>query len=146
MPVLLAPEQAPTLHELLAEANTIGLDCIPVNPSTNSMPRIRGIGSLVSAGPAEISFLSNPKLRDQLLECKAAAVDYDQGSVRYPRTGQLHLPCCAMQRTIPNVCLARAVVRPTPDRSAGNRYSCHGHRRGVGPYRARCEHWTLLRD
>jgi UDP-3-O-[3-hydroxymyristoyl] glucosamine N-acyltransferase len=74
MPVLLAPEQAPTLHELLAEANTIGLDCIPVNTSTEPIPRIRGIGSLVSAGPEEISFLSNPKLRDQLHDCSAAAV------------------------------------------------------------------------
>lgn len=74
MPVLLAPEQAPTLHELLAEANTIGLDCKPAEPSTEAAPRIRGLGSLTSAGNTEISFLSNPKLRDQLADCVAAAV------------------------------------------------------------------------
>ena len=70
MPVLLAPEQAPTLHGLLAEANTIGLDCKPVDTS----PRIRGLGSLTSATSSEISFLSNPKLRNQLADCGAAAV------------------------------------------------------------------------
>src|SRR5690606_29038832 len=74
MPVLLAPEQAPTLHELLAKANTIGLDCKPVDTSNEPAPHIRGLGSLTSAGPAEVSFLSNPKLQDQLDDCKAAAV------------------------------------------------------------------------
>ncbi len=74
MPVLLAPEQAPTLQELLAEANTLGLDCKPVDTSNQPAPRIQGLGSLVSAGPAEISFLSNPKLHDQLQGCRAAAV------------------------------------------------------------------------
>lgn len=74
MPVLLAPEQAPTLHELLAEANTIGLDCKPADTSTSSAIRIRGLGSLLSAGPDEISFLSNPRLHEQLLQCRAAAV------------------------------------------------------------------------
>ncbi|NGM88405.1 UDP-3-O-(3-hydroxymyristoyl)glucosamine N-acyltransferase [Parapusillimonas sp. SGNA-6] len=74
MPVLLAPEQAPTLHELLAEANTVGLDCKPADTSSSSALRIRGLGSLLSAGPDEISFLSNPRLHDQLLQCRAAAV------------------------------------------------------------------------
>ncbi|SHH87490.1 UDP-3-O-(3-hydroxymyristoyl)glucosamine N-acyltransferase [Pollutimonas bauzanensis] len=74
MPVLLAPEQAPTLHELLAEANTIGLDCKPVDTSKQPELRIRGLGSLASAGPEEVSFLSNPKLHDQLQGCRAAAV------------------------------------------------------------------------
>lgn len=74
MPVLLAPEQAPTLHELLAEANTIGLDCLPADTNNEPAPRIRGLGSLTSAGATEISFLSNPKLQDQLLDCRAAAV------------------------------------------------------------------------
>lgn len=83
MPVLLAPEQAPTLHELLAEANTVGLDCKPVDTSSESRLRIQGLGSLTSAGNTEISFLSNPKLRSQLDGCGAAAVimtqaDYDQ--------------------------------------------------------------------
>ncbi len=74
MPVLLAPEQAPTLYELLAEANTIGLDCKPVDTSNESSPHIQGLGSLNSATSAEISFLSNPKLRSQLAGCAAAAV------------------------------------------------------------------------
>lgn len=74
MPVLLAPEQAPTLQELLAEANTIGLDCKPVETSNEPELRIRGLGSLTSAGPEEVSFLSNPKLHGQLHDCRAAAV------------------------------------------------------------------------
>lgn len=75
MPVLLAPEQAPTLYELLAQANTAGLDCQPADTSSPQPgPRIRGLGSLASAGPTEISFLSNAKLHDQLHGCKAAAV------------------------------------------------------------------------
>ncbi|HWL28368.1 MAG TPA: UDP-3-O-(3-hydroxymyristoyl)glucosamine N-acyltransferase, partial [Burkholderiaceae bacterium] len=74
MPVLLAPEQAPTLHELLAEANTVGLDCKPADTSSSFAIRIRGLGSLLSAGQDEISFLSNPRLHDQLLQCQAAAV------------------------------------------------------------------------
>lgn len=73
MPVLLAPDQAPLLHQLLAQANTAGLDCKPVD-NTQAEPYIQGIGSLSSAGPSEISFLSNPKLHDQLAASKAAAV------------------------------------------------------------------------
>lgn len=74
MPVLLAPEQAPTLLELLAQANTVGLDCQPADTSIQSGPRIQGLGSLAAASATEISFLSNAKLHDQLLSCKAAAV------------------------------------------------------------------------
>ena len=74
MPVLLAPEQAPTLQELLTQANNAGLDCKPVATEHEPEPRIRGLGSLHSAGPDEISFLSNPKLQDQLQHCNAAAV------------------------------------------------------------------------
>lgn len=74
MPVLLAPEQAPTLHELLRDANTAGLDSQIIQAPNMPEPRIRGLGSLLYAGPSEISFLSNPKLSDQLADCKAAAV------------------------------------------------------------------------
>jgi UDP-3-O-[3-hydroxymyristoyl] glucosamine N-acyltransferase len=74
MPVLLAPDQAPTLLDLLAQANTVGLDCKVVQDSNASVPRIRGLGSLLSAGPDEISFLSNPRLQAQLDGCAAAAV------------------------------------------------------------------------
>ncbi|MDS1141509.1 UDP-3-O-(3-hydroxymyristoyl)glucosamine N-acyltransferase [Pusillimonas sp. SM2304] len=74
MPVLLAPEQAPTLQTLLAEANSVGLDCKPVETEHESGPRIRGLGSLLSAGPDEISFLSNHRLQGQLQQSGAAAV------------------------------------------------------------------------
>src|SRR5690606_31390427 len=74
MPVLLAPEQAPTLQSLLAEANVAGLDCIPVETKDKAQPRIRGLGSLLSAGPDEISFLSNPRLQSQLQYTDAAVV------------------------------------------------------------------------
>jgi len=74
MPVLLAPEQAPTLQALLEAANTVGLDCSVVQAADKPEPRIRGLGSLLSAGPDEISFLSNPRLREQLEGCHAAAV------------------------------------------------------------------------
>jgi len=73
MPVLLAPEQAPTLPELLQAANLTGLDSSIVK-TDQPMPRIQGLGSLLSAGPSEISFLANPRLQGQLAHCQAAAV------------------------------------------------------------------------
>ncbi len=74
MPVLLAPDQAPLLQELLRDANTAGLDNRLVAESNEPEPRIRGLGSLLLAGPDEISFLSNPRLAGQLAQCRAAAV------------------------------------------------------------------------
>lgn len=74
MPVLLAPHQAPTLRQLLADANTAGLDCQPVDSADEPGPPIRGLGSLLSAGPDEISFLANQRLHEQLNQCGAAAV------------------------------------------------------------------------
>ncbi|HEY9278789.1 MAG TPA: UDP-3-O-(3-hydroxymyristoyl)glucosamine N-acyltransferase [Eoetvoesiella sp.] len=74
MPVLLASDQAPSLRELLGAANTVGLDCKVVATSNEPEPGIRGLGSLHSAGPGEISFLSNHKLQSQLADCRAAAV------------------------------------------------------------------------
>lgn len=74
MPVLLAPEAAPSLNDLLASANRVGLDCsIQLKPEA-TQPRIRGLGSLTSAGPEEISFLSNPRMAQQLHSSSAAAV------------------------------------------------------------------------
>ncbi|MCB5363111.1 UDP-3-O-(3-hydroxymyristoyl)glucosamine N-acyltransferase [Pusillimonas sp. CC-YST705] len=73
MPVLLAPPEAPLLPELLREANVVGLDC-EIAAFHEPMPRIRGLGSLLHAGETEISFLANPKLADQLAQCRAAAV------------------------------------------------------------------------
>ena len=74
MPVLLPPDRAPTLHELLAAANTAGLDTEILGAPQAGPVHIRGLGSLSGAGPSEISFLANPKLHEQLTACKAAAV------------------------------------------------------------------------
>jgi UDP-3-O-[3-hydroxymyristoyl] glucosamine N-acyltransferase len=74
MPVLLAPDQAPSLPDLLSAANTVGLDCTLEDGADGVMPRIGGIGSLSTAGPREISFLSNPKLASQMEGSGAAAI------------------------------------------------------------------------
>ncbi len=75
MPVLLAPDHGVTLHQLLGEANVVGIDCRPAPGQTwPDAANIRGLGSLANAGPDEISFLSNPKLQDQLIGSRAAAV------------------------------------------------------------------------
>ena len=74
MPVLLAPDQAPDLPELLGAANTVGLDWSLAGPGDGRGIRIAGIGSLSAAGAQEISFLSNPKLAGRLAASRAAAV------------------------------------------------------------------------
>lgn len=74
MPVLLTLEQAPTLEGLLRQANTIGLDYeLPADTAAYTS-RIQGLGSLKSAGPSEISFLSNPRLHADLSGTHALAV------------------------------------------------------------------------
>lgn len=78
MPVLLALESAPTLSELLTELKSQGgLDWVlPQSYSQGAYEQVRicGIGSLENAGDSELSFLANPKLREQLHETRAAAV------------------------------------------------------------------------
>lgn len=78
MPVLLASESAPTLYELLVLLKKqSGLDWTLAEPDAQTQAqqlKICGIGSLGQAGPSELSFLSNPKLRDQLHHTQAAAV------------------------------------------------------------------------
>jgi len=74
MPVLLPPGQAIALQDLLAYAEPLG-QAIKVQAAGHApLPHIRGIGSLRAAGAEELSFLSNPKLYAQLLDCRAAAV------------------------------------------------------------------------
>ena len=73
MPVLLAPEQAPSLTSLLASVNAAGLNT-RIADNSRPDPVIRGIGSLQQAGPDEISFLSNPRLKAELDRCQAAVV------------------------------------------------------------------------
>ncbi|TAM86095.1 MAG: UDP-3-O-(3-hydroxymyristoyl)glucosamine N-acyltransferase [Candidimonas sp.] len=74
MSVLLAREQALTLHELLAQANTAHLDYDIAAGSGVPDPLIRGIGSLAGAGASEISFLADARLAHQLENCAAAAI------------------------------------------------------------------------
>lgn len=73
MPILLLAEQAPRLGDLLGFAQKQGLQVSLANPAQADI-RICGIGSLANAGAAEISFLSNPQLKDHLATCQAAAV------------------------------------------------------------------------
>ncbi len=73
MPVLLAPEQAPNLRDLLAQANALGLN-YRIEPAHGADRRIAGLGSLSAAGALEISFLANPRLAPQLRTTQAAAV------------------------------------------------------------------------
>jgi len=94
MPILLNIDCAPALNTLLASVNTQGLDLrfdlgsldnaksVPFSAFDDSalsdlgvpMPRIAGIGTLASAGPEEIAFLSNPRYQHQLVGTRAAAV------------------------------------------------------------------------
>ncbi|WP_322994957.1 UDP-3-O-(3-hydroxymyristoyl)glucosamine N-acyltransferase [Castellaniella sp.] len=74
MAVLLTLQRAPALRQLLQEADLVGLGCTLTDTAGAETLKVTGIGSLQSAGPTEISFLSNPKLHEQLLGCRAAAV------------------------------------------------------------------------
>ncbi len=74
MPVLLSAEQAVSLPELVQEINKTGLDCKLPQGIHEPTPLIRGLGSLLSAGPQEISFLSNPKLQELLAQTQAGVV------------------------------------------------------------------------
>src|SRR5690606_26510871 len=74
MPVLLSPERAVSLTDLLAEANVVGIDCELPTLTGEKAPMLRGLGSLSEAGRADISFLSNHKLAEPPADCKAAAV------------------------------------------------------------------------
>ena len=74
MPILLDPTRAPALDALLAAANTQGLAWHIETAAGAGQPRIRGIGTLASAGPDEISFLTNPRYQGQLASTRAAAV------------------------------------------------------------------------
>lgn len=74
MPVLLEPQQALPLHELLAQLDTQGLSYTLPQHDVPPTVGIRGIGSLGAAGPSEISFLSNPRRQNELHLTDAAAV------------------------------------------------------------------------
>lgn len=74
MPILLAPNQAPSLQQLIDVVNQAGLECQLADAGSEPSLIIQGLGSLHSAGASELSFLSNPKLADQLESTGAAAV------------------------------------------------------------------------
>lgn len=80
MPVLLATDQAPTLGQLLAVLEQQGMKAQLVDPSSTDL-LIQGIGSLLSASAAEISFISNAQRRDQLALCQAGAVIMTQADL-----------------------------------------------------------------
>ncbi|OYV49329.1 MAG: UDP-3-O-(3-hydroxymyristoyl)glucosamine N-acyltransferase [Burkholderiales bacterium 21-58-4] len=122
MPVLLASDQAPTLPELLRVANTVGLDCKIVG-ATEPMPCIQGVGSLLSAGPVEISFLSNPKLHAQLALSKAAAVILTESvAATLPANGP---PCLRVICSQPY--LMYALLAQWFDRHRINQLACGVH-------------------
>ncbi|MFA5520322.1 MAG: UDP-3-O-(3-hydroxymyristoyl)glucosamine N-acyltransferase [Castellaniella sp.] len=73
MPVLLAPDQAPTLKTLLEQSNGLGLK-YRIIPEQAAGLAVRGLGSLSGAGNTEISFLANPRLAAQLQSTQAAVV------------------------------------------------------------------------
>lgn len=66
MPVLLDLARAPTLEALLSAADTQGMGWRISAPADAEPLRVRGIGTLASAGGQEISFLANPKYQGRL--------------------------------------------------------------------------------
>lgn len=80
MPVLLDKDQAPSLTELLTQANLVGLSYRIDSQNSPDTIKIMGLGGLSNATNLEISFLSNPKLIDQVLSTKAAAVILEQSA------------------------------------------------------------------
>jgi len=72
MPLLL--DAGVALDELLAQVDTTGLDVDIRLTVDSAMPVLAGIGSLIEAGPAELSFLANPKYQSQLAATRAGAV------------------------------------------------------------------------
>jgi len=74
MPLLIEPEQALPLDRLLAQVDTQGLKYEIKSSSGAAMPRLAGLSTLASAGPAELSFLANPRYQSQLADTRAGAV------------------------------------------------------------------------
>ena len=74
MPVLLNPDRAPTLSELLRAIPGGLVQKVVSGKDQWVNPRIAGIGSLANAGQDEISFIVHPKYLDQLALTKASAV------------------------------------------------------------------------
>lgn len=73
MPVILDDARARSLQDLIDFCAKQGVACTAISASS-SMPAIAGIGTLASAGPTEITFLSNPRYQSQLASTRAAAV------------------------------------------------------------------------
>ena len=83
------------LDKLLAQVNTEGLAYSILSASTQAMPTIRGLGSLSHADSEQISFLSNPRMFNLLLETKAGAVILPQQGVdKLPATVPFVVVAC----------------------------------------------------
>ncbi len=82
MPILLAEQAAPTLAELAsiigAQAPGLVVRVIDGADCDSQHHRIRGIGSLTSAGSSEISFIVSSKYTHHLESTKACAVAMDE--------------------------------------------------------------------
>ncbi|OZI34978.1 UDP-3-O-(3-hydroxymyristoyl)glucosamine N-acyltransferase [Bordetella genomosp. 10] len=74
MPILLDPDHAPSLDDLLTATDTTGLEWRLSAAAGRTLPRIQGLGTLSSAGATEISFLANPRYQSQLPATQAGAV------------------------------------------------------------------------
>lgn len=87
MPVLLSAQQAPSLAQLLVSLAEQGIELELMSTEAAEL-KIQGIGSLQQAGGAEISFLSNPQLRDQLTACGAAVVILTSADYEYLQSSE----------------------------------------------------------
>ncbi len=74
MPVLLNPDRAPALTELLRAIPGGLVQAVVPGQDQWTDPRVAGLGSLTSAGPFEISFIVHPKYLDQLDLTRACVV------------------------------------------------------------------------
>jgi len=74
MPVLLNPDRAPTLSELLRAIPGGLVQKVVSGANQWENPRIAGVGSLANASATEISFIVHPKYLEQLATTQACAV------------------------------------------------------------------------
>lgn len=76
MPIILDEHQAPSLEQLLSEIPESRALVRAIEPgrSFDGDVRIRGIGPLGSASPAEVSFIVSSKYQEALLQTRACAV------------------------------------------------------------------------
>lgn len=69
------------LDQLLQQVDTEGVPYSLLKAESQALPNIVGLGSLSAAQSDQISFLSNPRMFNQLMETKAGAVILPQAGV-----------------------------------------------------------------